>query len=250
MSGNLSKQTMTLIKNALVVNKAVELHGPIAAARLSEQLGGQHDGFKEAAVLAVFDSQRWFLGELGRVLTEREEALGAELGDNPAIRAALGEALAEVRGAVVQGRELSRSLYEPDVVAKMGLAGETPEDASTLLSYGSMASQGLRAQSGKPGRLGVAVDLTPLADALDQALGGLKAAHEAAVADVREDQAARLARDEAFGALRAVYRSAALIIEGYFRQAGLHELADRLRPTERRAQGLEDAPPLDGADLG
>lgn len=250
MSGNLSKQTHRLIQNALVIEKAAELHGPIAAARLGEQLGGQHDGFKEAAVLAVFDSQRWFLSELSRVLTEREEALSAELGDNPALRAALGEALAGTRGALVQGRELSRSLYEPDVVAGMGLAGETPEDAATLLSYGRGAAQGLRAQSGKPGRLGVAVDLTPLADALDQALVTLKAAHEAAVADVKEDQAARLARDEAFDALRAVYRSAALIIEGYFRQAGLHELADRLRPTERRAQGLEDAPPLDGADLG
>jgi hypothetical protein len=240
MSGNISKQTMTLIHNASKIGAAAQVHGPEAARRLSEQLGGKHDAFDAAALLQQLDGQRWYIEAVSQVLRDAEQGLIDELADNPGIREELGESLAAVRGDIIQARELSRGLYETPALVAMGFVGEVPEDASALMVYGRTVLGGLRSQNGKPGRLGLTVELKPLIDGLEASLARLKVAHEVAVADVREDQVARLKRDEAFVALRLVYRSAALLLEGYFRQAGLSDLADRLRPTERRAQGLEE----------
>lgn len=241
MSGNISKQTMTLINNASKIGAAAQVHGPEAAKRLSEQLGGKHEAFDAAALLTQLDGQRWYIEAVSQVLADAEQGLIDELADNLAIREELGESQALVRDNIVQARELSRGLYETSVLAAMGFVGEMPEDVSSLMTFGGTVLSGLRSQNGKPGRLGLVVELKPLIDGLESSLARLKAAHEAAAADVREDQVARLKRDEAFVALRMVYRSAALLLEGYFRQAGLSELADRLRPTERRAQGLEES---------
>lgn len=243
----ISKQTKTLLDNAQSVSAAAQSGGPELVRRLSELLGGSHSAFDAAALQAQIDGQRWYLTSRSQTLIEREEALAAELGDNPALREALGLALADVRGDIIQARELSSGLYEPSIVSGMGFVGTIPDDASSLLSYGANVAKGLRAQAGKPGRLGLVVDTTPLSDGLDESLARLKVAHQASVEDVREDQRARLLRDEAFADLRVAYRSAALIIEGYLRQAGLIALADRIRPTERRAQGLDAPAPQDDA---
>ena len=52
-------------------------------------------------------------------------------------------------------------------------------------------------------------------------------------------QEAMIARDEALKASRRVYANAGRILEGLYRFAGLDELADRIRLTERAPRRAE-----------
>jgi len=248
MSGNLSKQTMRLVQNAQTIVSAAEIHGPAAAARLAQRYGQGHAAFEVAALSQTVDGHRWLLTTTAATLVAAEEALGEELGDNRGLREALGEAVAQTRTLLVQARELSSGLFTSAEVSAMGFVGETPEDVTSLLSFAGGVSKGLRGQQGKKGRLGLTLDMEPLAAEIDRAADAVRVSQEAYQADGREDEAARAKRDAAFDALRLVCRCAGLTLEGMLRLSEMSALADRLRPNERRAQDLEDAPALeDGA---
>ncbi len=87
-----------------------------------------------------------------------------------------------------------------------------------------------------------AIALVPLADFWDDEITALEG-KMAEIDELRKQaEEAMIARDEALKQSRRVYANAGRILEGLYRFAGLDELADRIRLTERSARRRAQSP--------
>lgn len=80
------------------------------------------------------------------------------------------------------------------------------------------------------------------ADALDAAVAPLREVMQGMLVDERENEAALTARDRAIAEWAIIYQGVANMLSGLYRLAGRDDLADRIRPTVRRAEGLDQPP--------
>jgi hypothetical protein len=81
------------------------------------------------------------------------------------------------------------------------------------------------------------------ADHLEEAQVALSNALAGVTAESKQLQDALGSRDTAAAEWTNVYQSCATLLEGYLRLGGRTDLADSVRPTVRRASGLELTPP-------
>ena len=93
------------------------------------------------------------------------------------------------------------------------------------------------------------IDLTPYTDALKDPLDRFTEAVEQLDGERIELQGALSRRDEALAHARAVYTYTAAAIANDLKLAGKDHLAERVRPTTRRALGKEEpATPTDDGE--
>lgn len=78
---------------------------------------------------------------------------------------------------------------------------------------------------------------------LEAAQAQLAVALTAVTTEAKELQDALGRRDAATNDWRDIYQSCATLLEGYLRLGKRLDLADRVRPTARRAAGLDVTPP-------
>ncbi|MGM0558395.1 MAG: hypothetical protein ACQEVA_18565 [Myxococcota bacterium] len=212
------------------ISGALSGRGGMNKSEWKQFLKGQRDEMKSANT-ALFGA---------------ESELAQERADDPAAREARDVAAATMYEALIRARSLMEAVKVGESV-RFGLDGRTPRGASSLLAFAQNAVDSLRNTSQSLGTLGIDIDTTTLADQLQPALDGLTDAVDTMATEEREAEATLVERDKVLERWERTYRSIARILEGVYRMAGEDDLADRVRPTIRRATGAED--PEDEVDV-
>ena len=244
MSGNLSIAAM----NLQGWTKYVQSAGQSYKQRLIQAIFEQHSATAPSLTPATLEQElawREETLEARRVAHyDAELAYAAEQSDDPAVRAALDAAEAEARAELIENRQVYAGSFGEVEAIKAGLSAATPEGGDTLVAYADNFLKALRADPQRKNRYGTPINMTPNIASIEAARDRVLAAQEAIRRESRELQEAKLNRDRAQATLRTAYVQLATYYESMFRMAGLDELADRLRPTARRASSVE-APPTE-----
>jgi len=135
----------------------------------------------------------------------------------------------------------------------LAVSGDTPRDPTGLVRQVRATVGFLEAPKAAlpdPG-LGVTVDLTAMAAQLGTDADGLDAVLTALDRERKVAQTTRQAKNDAFAAYDGTFRFVASTLEGLFHLAGLHELAERVRPSSHRpGRPAEDGGSKDGEPAG
>jgi hypothetical protein len=244
MSGNLSITAMNLQGWTRYVQSAEQSY----KQRLIQAIFDQHSASAPSLTIASLDAELAWRAERLEALRvahyEAELAYAAEQSDDPDVRAALDAAESEARAELIENRQMFAGSFGEAEAIKAGLSANTPEGGDTLLAYADNFLKALRAEPKRKNRYGATLDMTGNIKGIEATRARVTAAQEAIHREKRELQEAKLNRDRAQEALRRAYVQLATYYESMFRMADLDELADRLRPTARRAASIE-APPTE-----
>ncbi len=167
----------------------------------------------------------------------------AEQSDDGGFRAKRDAAYAKAAEATADMRGLVRDFMGAGAVTSYGLAGATPRSADKLAGFLENAIHLMerspraaeRRGVGKLDTAFVVAELTAVREPLAEAIDEVDREH-------RESQEAMGARDRAMEDWRRAYQYAANVLSEGFRIARRDDLAERLRPTVRKASGDEAAP--------
>lgn len=205
-------------------------------AEVAERLGG---------VGGLTDTQ-WAVWLEGLQLEQRkhderllrvEIELATERADDVVVRAERNQAHHALYDMVVETKEYLRDAATQQ---RLGLNGPTPRDPAVLASYVRAAIFSLRKHPGAiPGPLSLSLPSTDIADRLEGLLDELERSLQAIKNEARKADQWLSKRNQVLKDWQRVYIANGKMAEGAFRRAGLSELADRIRPTERRARGLD-----------
>jgi hypothetical protein len=175
---------------------------------------------------------------------DAELVYAAEQSDDPAVRLELDVAEAELRAELIASRQMFAGNFGEAEATRAGLSSRTPEGGLLLVAFADNYLKALRDEPVRTSLYGMSMDLAVNIQRVEAPLARLSSALDAHSREARELQEAKLNRDRAQEALRDAYVQLATYYESLFRMAGLGELADRLRPTARRAASVE-RPPAD-----
>ncbi len=175
-----------------------------------------------------------------------EVAYVAEQLDDPGVRAGRDEATVSALGGIARTRMRIGSVWGDDGLALYGLNKPLPRLPHEVAGYVRVVIDLLR----KTPRtvddgIGGVVDTEILAAALDGLLTLLRQALDDVNTEQRELHSTMLKRDAEVADWYEVYHGGATAMTGLYRMAGQREMAQRVRPTKRRAAGLEP-PPVEG----
>lgn len=179
----------------------------------------------------------------GDVLTERS--------DNKAVANAHEAARLSLRDRVMRTRSFAEGAFDDATLANLGLTGETPRDPDELVTYATHAAKQLREVTlPEPNEEedGASFNAARRAALIDEGIARLKAATDGIAEDERDEQKAVKARNEAEEDLRYGYIAAADGFAADAIAAGHRDIADRVRPTARRRDGLPEPVDLEADD--
>lgn len=239
-------EVSVMVANRMViagtVKASVQVHGGPVAGALEQVLfpdGRPPDGLAAAPFIAALGAA---LARSEAALRGADEALGAERADDPARREARDAAASTVRAQLMRLAALLEGLYGPEVVRAYGLAGETPEGLQEQLQAADTVVGRLRGTpiTAPPLVAGMVLDAEAVAAELARHAEVLRTELAAVARESREEQLALGVRDEALRHHDSTYQGVATALEGLYRLAGRADLADLVRPTARRRQGLPE----------
>jgi hypothetical protein len=170
----------------------------------------------------------------------------AELADDSPARRRRDEALAALREQVVDLRRVVRGLLgserEPEV---LGFQGPTAESPLRLSQQAEILLETLREHRGElpaPRVSGVRLDLGPAAETLQTRLHELTAALRDVEVERRQADASKERRDDAIESFDRIVRRVAGLLKTCYVEAGLPDLARRIRltPPHRRVASAAD----------
>jgi hypothetical protein len=178
-----------------------------------------------------------------QTLDLRAQAVLAERGDDTALANEHEAAKQALRQRIIRTRSFGEGAFDAAVMAQLGLTGETPRDPDALLTYGAHAAKQLRAvplPAIDEEEEGASFKAERHATLIESGVARLHAATQALADDARDEQKALKARNEAEEDLRTAYIAAAAVFAGDAVAAGHRDIADRVRPTARRRDGLPE----------
>lgn len=216
---------------AALVAATYRLKEPLGAEAFEQMLQAQAE-----ASLAALDA-----------LEEAERALAQEASDDEDRRIerdAAGEALAETLRYIRQ--HLSGDV-DAAMLKRLGFSKrlQVERGFTMVAQYAKAAVGALEANAVTIApRIGAPYSTGDVVAVLKPVVERAEAAQAALARDNRETQEARRARDEARAYYQRIVASAASIVEGFCRQAGLVDAAERVRPSTRRVSGRLDQDPL------
>ncbi|QDG54408.1 hypothetical protein FIV42_27780 [Persicimonas caeni] len=223
---------------------ASRVHGAAAAADVANQFAH----VDEQMIRALLMSLEELLEGVTAKMRESEVSYAGERGETSRLREERDELHAELSDVYLQVRSLVEGSAGSRATADFGIDGGMPHTFKALVETSHNAVERLRtAQNVGRGPLGVLFDADKFADALEGPMTSARAVLERMRSEAREDELAMLERDQTVEEWERVYRGVALILQGFFTIAGRPELAERVRPTERRATG-RDVQPDGGGD--
>jgi hypothetical protein len=175
-------------------------------------------------------------------LEEKDMLLAKELGDDVAARDARDAKQAEIRAALVGVRTAIEGMFGALGLARAGLSSPVPTNNDALIQLATSAAHQIETND-----LGTAAGMTldrPLVAAnLRTSAQAFRTILDVHKTELRETQLARAARDEEADAWLQVYPGIADILAGLASIAGRPDIADRVRPTARRREGVPE--PID-----
>ena len=190
---------------------------------------------------------------LERKLTILETLAGdvlAERSDDKVVANTHEAARRALRDRIMRTRSFAEGSFDDAILANLGLTGETPRDPDALVTYATHASKQLR-EVRLPAtneEEGASFDAARRAALIDEGITHLRAATDALAEDERDEQKAVKARNEAEEDLRYGYIAAADGFAADAIAAGHRDIADRVRPTARRRDGLPEPVDLEAED--
>lgn len=240
-----SKQIVARTKSANVVASAASVHAarvaPAIAAVLSPFLdAGQKMPDVEAFTLLL---GQW-LTHTSASMAAADEAHIHELSDDDPVRQSRDTAQAALNDELVELREWMTGLFGARAVRSLGFAAETPRDPAALSQFAGEVVKSLREKAfPPPKRGGVSWAPTKEADKIDTLRATLDAALADVVREAREAQGTLANKNAAIATYDTAFSRASKVLEGLFTLAGETALADRVRPSTRRAGQTEEQAP-------
>ena len=244
-TSTMSTQTTNQLKNGEVIRITAEQF-PAASRDACAARMASAEVTLEKATATVADSIAGIARMMAAINTKLEKAehdYASEQADDPPTRKKRDDANADLaqRWAEVKGHLARR--FGDATPREFGLEGELPATPDALAKQTANAVKLLRAKprthTSKLGEFTTA----GAADHLEEAQLALSNALAAVTGESKQLQDALGLRDTAAAEWTNVYQSCATLLEGYLRLGGRTDLADRVRPTVRRASGLELTPP-------
>lgn len=231
-----SKQITDAFRSTTFVVSSIDTHRDAAARAFAEEFAPSDPQEKEKAFAAMQLVQHLVAQRMTQTMQtalDKDDAVTAEVGDDPIVREELEEARTEAYVALVEVKEAA-DLTTRAFVAQLGLEGPTPQDVPSLIRRGRFTADALAKAAPAPTRLmGFTFEPGRYVDGLRRSIDQLEAANKASVDDLRENQAARAARDEAAAVNARVFSRGASFVSWALRLVGMDALADRLRPSGR-----------------
>ena len=247
-----SEQVQNQIRVSDKVVASARTHGVTVAELLaarSQEVQGPLTKATKSSYFAIFEALADGLSQAAAELGKAEEDLAAERADDIPVRAsrdAAASALAMLLGLL---RRTIEDHMGAAALATYGLSTESPRVPAKLLQYTKTVARLLGEQP--------AVVVSPLGSTFDTAVAQQSVIKqcsqlEAAVGDdhreARELESALAARDRAAAAWSDAYQGTAATLEGLYRLAGYRDLAEKVRPTQRKLRGEDEGAEIEGTE--
>jgi hypothetical protein len=244
-----SKLVVDRQKSAQAVIAAGETNASLIADELKKLLDPHlRKSEKLPDIDLLIDLVARYLGTSTDAMIAADEKNLLELADDDAIRDARDEAAAALYSTLGDLREWVTALFGTAALRALGFSGPTPQEPVALSRFaGEVVSALSSTKLPKPKRPGIKWDpadtvaeIKAAREALDKLLTGV-------ARELREAQGTLTAKNAAITEHDERFSRAASFYAGLFRLAGQSDLADRVRPSPRRAGQIEDADePLSG----
>ena len=245
MAKKLAKTDANQLSYSADVRAAYEVHGKTIAEKAAAILfkGKKR---KRLDLVAVTEEIKELLVEAEQALNDAAAAHADELADDDPLREERDETKLEIGSDLLSARSMVLGTYGAKFLKRVGL-DRTLEDRPDLMHKLAASVVRLLRKAKKPAQsfVGGKVDLIAVADNLEGKVERLAGLLDSLKREEREAQQTMIARDQAGGHWRVVVTLAGGWLEGLARIAGEHEVADRVRPTERRRSGIIQATDAD-----
>jgi hypothetical protein len=236
--GQVSKGTADRLKISRAVGAALSTHEGVIEAGL--------DNFgiklpKGVAISGLFGWLGTTLGGAESTLDAADLAHMAELADDDEPRARRDASVTAARGALLSASSAVSGVLGDSYAKKVGLLAPLAERPDMLLKQITHVADQLGEHAAPKSALeGATLDPKKLAASLGDVRDALKTALGDVAREDREKQTSMSARDAASARFTQVYSGVASILAGFCWLAGLDDLADSVRPTERKRAGMAD----------
>ena len=243
-TSTMSAQTTNQLKNGEQIKITAETFPADAREEAAKRLadGGSLDESR-ATVAASIASIARASGGANASLEAAENAYTAEQADDPPVRKQRDDATTELAQRWTDVKSQVARRFGAAAVREYGLEGELPATPDALSKQAANAAKLLRAKPRTHASPLGEFTTEAAAAYLEEAQTPLAAALTAVTTEAKELQDALGRRDAATADWRDIYQASATLLEGYLRLGKRLDLADRVRPTARRAAGLEVTPP-------
>ena len=248
-----SKQVTDREKSARAVAAAAETHAAQIAQGFARELSPYLKPGEAMPDLTLLASL------IGRKLLADNAALSTadhvherELADDDGPREDRDEAVANVRGVLLDLRAAVEAVYGARGLTLLGLGAAVPTDPSVVATTAGNIHSALLDQKiklPKPKRVGMKLDRADFAEELAAELPGLTKALAKVAKEDREKEATQRAKNEAMARNDATFMSGATFLAASCQLAGLADIAAKVRPSGRKPgqtasqdDGGEDAP--------
>ncbi|MEM1350515.1 MAG: hypothetical protein AAGI01_18285 [Myxococcota bacterium] len=235
-----SKAVLSRFKIASTIISALDFHVFEVVGALERALFPE--GFER-----TFDVEQVLLAHRDLLIRTRErmrqtdEALGAEAADDKPYRDARDEAVTALRRVLQDVRAMLTAAYDEDVLTFYACSDEPPRSPDLLGPYAERVLECMRHRPlSEASPYGFDLDLGVLADKVEAELVPMKLAMKDIEREVREIREALATRNEALEDFDRVYSAVAESVHAYFLLADRPDLAEHVRPTPRRRQGVPE----------
>lgn len=243
-TSTMSTQTTNQLKNGDLIKITAERFPEAASRTCAAHMVGSEVTLEQAfaTVCASISGIALMMGAANAKLEGAENDYAREQADDPPVRKSrddansdLGQRWGDVRTQLVRR-------FGADVPREFGLEGELPRTPDDLAKQAANAIKLLRSKSRThASKLGEFTTIGA-ADHLEEAQMALSKSLAEVTTEAKELQDALGLRDAAAANWTNTYQACATLLEGYLRLGGRSDLADRVRPTIRRASGFEVSP--------
>jgi len=243
-TSTMSSQTTNQLKNGEQIKITAETFPADAREEAAKRLaaGGDLEKARTATTEAIAGIAS-AIGAANANLEAAENTYTGEQADDPPVRKQRDDAATEVAQRWTDVKTQVARRFGAAAVREYGLEGELPATPDALSKQTGNAAKLLRAKPRTHASPLGEFTTEAAAAYLEVAQAPLAAALTAVTTEAKELQDALGRRDAATAEWRDIYQASATLLEGYLRLGKRLDLADRVRPTARRAAGLEVSPP-------
>ena len=245
-----SKEVIDREKAAREVVAAGETHGAAAADALSALLTPllkRGEKMPDIGLLMALMGRR--LEATSAALVKADDTHEKELGDDAEPRARRDAAASALYAVATELRDQIASVLGDGALVALGVAGATPDDPSQLASWTASLVSGLRSKAlalPAPKRRTAKIDREAMAEELEARFTPLAVALRDVARERREAEATQAAKNVAMESHDAAFAQTAGLCTALFRAAKMDHMADRVRPSRRRAGRTEESDPAEG----
>lgn len=240
-----TRQVENRIKNARSVIQSARSHGPAVAQSLTNRAAPLMAGeMNKDSVQQMFSLLASLLEAATTELDQAEEACVSEKADDVPIREQRDELAAALIGRMTRLRSVIVDRLGDGGLRTYGLTGATPRIPSEIASHANNVAQLFTNAPVNFSTDGLSFDSTQLVPSLKAQAATLNETLAMLEREERELQDAIGRRDRVILSWTDSYQGVANTLTGLFRLAGRADLAEKVRPTARKASG-EEAPSED-----